>query len=184
LKNHIRTFFVAASFMLLAAMPLQVIAHGGEDHGNEAAVLPSATVAPRAIAQSEEFELVAVLDGGKLTLTLDRFATNEPVADAQIEIDSGSVKAIATQIAPGTYIVSAENFVSPGTYLLTISIEAGETADLLSATLDLSIPAVGVEPPPASSGSLALGAKGSLLLAGGSILTLLAIRRYRNRSRS
>lgn len=170
--------------MLLAAMPLQVIAHGGEDHGNEAAVLPSATVAPRAIAQSEEFELVAVLDGGKLTLTLDRFATNEPVADAQIEIDSGSVKAIATQIAPGTYIVSAENFVSPGTYLLTISIEAGETADLLTATLDLSIPAVGVEPPPASSGSLALGTKESLLLAGGSILTLLAIRRYRSRSRS
>ena len=58
--------------MLLAAMPLQVIAHGGEDHGNEAAVLPSATVAPRAIAQSEEFELVAVLAVSYTHLTLRR----------------------------------------------------------------------------------------------------------------
>ena len=105
-------------------------------------------IAPRASAQTEEFELVAVLAEEKLMLYLDRYADNAPVADAEIEVESGTFKAVAAQIAPGVYSVPGQAFAHPGKYPLTISVQAGEAADLLTATLDLAPPAVGVEHAP------------------------------------
>ena len=58
-------------------------AHEGHDHGP---AVPEIRVeaAPRATAESEEFELVAVLEGGKLRLYLDRYASNEPGAASSV----------------------------------------------------------------------------------------------------
>jgi hypothetical protein len=98
-------------------------------------------MAPRASAQTEDFELMAQLQGTTLTLTLDRFATNAPVEDAQIEVEVGSVlKQTAKQMSPGVYVVQGTPFVAPGSYPLTFSVEAGETSDLLAATLDIAVP--------------------------------------------
>ena len=88
--------FIATAFLASAAA-----AHGGEDHGDGAAPAIAGDVAPRAAAQSAEFELVAVLTEGKLTLYLDRYADNAPVPDAEVEVESGSFKAVAAQVAPG-----------------------------------------------------------------------------------
>lgn len=126
---------------VLASASWGACAHDGEDHGAIAPPVMSAAVAPRAYAQTEDFELVAQLHGTTLTLTLDRFATNAPVADAQIEVESGAVlKAVAQQIAPGVYTVKADALAVPGKYPLSFSVQAGDTSDLLATTLDISPP--------------------------------------------
>ena len=173
-------------YVVSMTVVLSTMAHGGGDssdghsHSGEAAPAPIAAMAPRAIAQTEEFELVAVLVGKKLILTLDRFSTNEPVADAQIDIESGVLKAVATQIAPGVYSISGERFVAPGKYPLAISIQAGETADLLTATLDVSSLVAGVEQSHAKSEWLVWSAAGALLLVGGGLIAMR--RRQKNRN--
>ena len=71
------------------------LAHGGEDHGDEGkSPAPTTAIAPRASAQSDDFDLVAVLEAGepqgaRLYITLDRFKTNEPVVGAKLEVDAG-----------------------------------------------------------------------------------------------
>lgn len=166
--KHFNTFVVAAFFALPAW------AHGDEDHGDGAKPAMAADSAPRASAQTEEFELVAVVEGGKLTLYLDRFATNEPVADAQIEVESGALQAVATQVAPGVYSAPGEAFAKPGKYPLAISVQAGDTSDLLTATLDLAMPVAGVEHAHGWGEWTVWGASGALLLAG---VGLVAVRR-------
>jgi phosphate/sulfate permease len=161
--------FIAAAFLASAAW-----AHGGEDHGDAAAPVMAGDVAPRTSAQSDEFELVAVLAAGKLTLYLDRYADNAPVPDAEVEIESGAFKAVAAQIAPGVYSVSGQAFAQPGRHPLTISVQAGESADLLTATLDIAASAAGVEHVHSWDEWALWGAAGSLLLAGAG---LVAIRR-------
>lgn len=163
-------FFFAALFLAFPAR-----AHEGHDHDAAAAGLKT-EAAPRAVAQSEAFELVAVLAQGQLTLYLDRFADNAPVADAEIEIESGPMKAVARQVAPGVYALSGERFASPGKHLLTFTVQSGEDADLLTASLDIDAGA-------ATSASgwsawAAWGGVGALLLAG---TTLFALRRKKNR---
>lgn len=134
-----RTWALAALLWGCAASPTW--AHDGEDHGTGPAPAPTVATAPRAVAQTDAFELVATLDGQTLTLTLDHFATNEPVANAQIELEAGPLKATATPVAPGVYTIQAtSHLVAPGKYPLTLSVEAGDTADLLTTTLELPAP--------------------------------------------
>src|SRR5687767_3014227 len=69
-------------------------AHEGHDHGAAPAPLPAATK-PRVAVQTDAFELVGIAAGVQMSLFLDKFATNEPVTDAEIEVLPGaeSVKA-------------------------------------------------------------------------------------------
>lgn len=159
--KHITRILATA---LIAIFSLSVWAHGGEDHGDEAAPTPSATVGPRAASATEVFELVAVLEGKKLMLTLDRFATNEPVTDAQIEVESGASKAVATQTAPGVYWVAGNAFTSPGKYPLTISVQAGDSADLLTTTLEVPAATIDAEHNTARNRWLVWSASAGLLL--------------------
>ncbi|MBK6973303.1 MAG: LPXTG cell wall anchor domain-containing protein [Sterolibacteriaceae bacterium] len=180
MKKRNRIVLLAVATVLFGASSSTALAHGGEDHGGEATHSPTVATAPRASAQTEEFELVAVLEGKELTITLDRFATNEPVADAQIEVDSGALKAVATQIAPGVYSIPGDGFAAPGKYPLAISVVAGESADLLTAMLDLAPPVTGVEHSHVTSGWGIWGAAGALLLAGGGLLAMRRRHRPRN----
>ncbi len=136
---------------LLLALPSSW-AHEGHDHG-PAIPDPPLEAAPRASAESEEFELVAVLgkDGG-LTLYLDRHATGEPVAGARIELESGAFKALAQAREAGVYAVAGEALRAPGKHPLTLTVTTGNSVDLLAATLDVS--------PPATTGSA--GAKSAM----------------------
>lgn len=131
---------LAASLLALSA---PAFAHGDEDHG-AAAPAVSRSVAPRATAASEEFEVVAALEGRKLVLYLDRFATNEPVAGATVDIEGGGLKGVAAEVAPGVYALDAAA-MTPAKHPLTIAIAAGDSADLLAATLDAAPLLAGVE---------------------------------------
>jgi len=135
---------------LLAACAAAVVsfaawAHGGEDHGPAAPALVGDS-APRAVAQSGEFELVAILTQGKLTLYLDLYTDNSPVADAEIEVESGTFKAVAKPLAPGVYEVPGAAFAQAGKIPLTLLVQTGDSADLLSATLEQPGPLAAPEP--------------------------------------
>ena len=121
----------------LFSVAFSAFGHGGEDHG---APPPSVTqaVEPRAAAATEEFEVVTSLEGKKLVVYVDRFASNEPVAQAKVEIEGAGLKGVASETAPGTYVLDVATPLSPAKHPLTISVEAGDSVDLLTATLDTS----------------------------------------------
>ena len=175
--KHIRIYLVSMTFALSALAHAGGDTSDGHSHGEATKPAITADVGPRASAQTEEFELVAVLEGGKLALYLDRFATNEPVADAQIEVESGTLKAAATQVAPGVYSLPGEAFAHPGKYPLAISVQAGDSSDLLTVTLDLPQAVSGAAPVNSWSNWAVGGAAGALLLAGAG---LVAVRRRKN----
>ncbi len=118
--------------------------HGGEDHDHAdtpAVSSPTGAAMPRATTRTESFELVATLsDPDKpnptLTLYVDRFASNQPLEGATIEVESGNFQATAKAMSAGVYEVAGQAFVKPGHYPLTVSIQAGDDSDLLDVTLD------------------------------------------------
>jgi hypothetical protein len=81
---------------------LTAYGHGGsEDHGASNRSHRRYPARPEALPASEAFEVVAVLEGKKLLLYVDRFASNEPVAKAKVEVDGGGLKGVASEIRAG-----------------------------------------------------------------------------------
>ncbi len=133
-------------FLLAAAIAIPAWAGGDASDGHTHAApapIPVTPSAPRAVAATEDFEVVAVLEGRQLVIYVDRFASNEPVAGAKVEIEGGGLKGVAAESAPGVYAIDAAA-MTPARHPLTISIEAGDSVDLLSATLDVAPPQAGV----------------------------------------
>jgi len=155
--------------IVLSAVALSAFGHGGEDH--DAPPPPvSQGVVPRALAATEEFEVVAALEGKQLVIYVDRFASNEPVVNAKVEIEGGGLKGLAMEAAPGTYVMGVEGAMPPARHALTISIEAGDTADLLAATLDTSLPVVAADHVRNWGGQVVWSIAVLLLLVSGALL--------------
>lgn len=113
-------------------------AHGGEDHGDEAATpatLPG--VLPRAVTRTDEVEFVAVLEPGRLRVYLDQAATNVPLAGARVEVEGLGATAVAAESEPGVYDLKLAQAPKPGHHPLTVSVQSGDTEDLLTAELDV-----------------------------------------------
>lgn len=133
----------AIRLLLLSLMvPVLAFAHGGEDHSHDEA--PSAQTAiagePRIETATETFEIVGRLQRGELSLLIDRYETNEPVLDGQVEVDLNGQKANARFHADhGKYAVDDQAFLKalaePGTHALVFTVSAGNDTDLLEATL-------------------------------------------------
>lgn len=128
---------VIIASVLLAVAPV-AFGHGGEEHGAPPAPVHQ-TVLPRALAATEEFEMVAVLEGKKLAIYLDQFATNAPVSGAKVEVDGGELKGVAIESSPGVYDLEVPALTA-AKHPMTISIETADSADLLLAALDTSLP--------------------------------------------
>ena len=110
----------------------------GHDHGDAPAAAAGAAL-PRFTAHSDLFEAVGVLLGDELSITLDRYATNEPVLKAKVELEAGTYKVIAEFHADhGDYSVPSTAFKKPGTYPIVLTITAGDQTDLLAG--DLVVP--------------------------------------------
>ena len=94
-----------------------------------------ASLAPRAEAASDAHELVAIARDGVLTIYLDRFATNEPVDGAEIEIETpaGPQKAEARPGEP--YRLDAPWSSKPGAYDLIFTVAKDGDVDVLPARL-------------------------------------------------
>ncbi|MBI2308536.1 MAG: hypothetical protein HYU78_14700 [Rhodocyclales bacterium] len=139
-------------------------------------VLAAEAAHPAFEASSELFELVGRLKDGRLTLTLDRWASNEPVAGARIEIDSNGRQLLAAAQADGTYALDATPFAAAATYPLAITVSAGDESDLLAADFVVAdAPAAAAAEAPASSRRAAFVAAALALLAA----AIYAVRRRR-----
>ena len=123
------SMFVAG---VLATLP--AAAHEGHDHGAPTPAV-GMSVAPRTSATSPDLELVAVARGSELEIALDRFASNEPVTDATIEIDTPSGLLKASHRGNGLYVATAPFVAKPGDYDLAVTVTAGDLVDVLVARL-------------------------------------------------
>jgi hypothetical protein len=171
----------ARALLLATVIAFPAWAGGDSSDGHTHAApepIPVVTLSPRAAAATEEFEVVAAIEGKKLVVYLDRFASNEPVTKAVVEIDGGGLKGVG-EIAPGTYTLDLATAMSPGKHPLTIAIEAGDTTDLLTTTLDISPAAAGEEHVHGWSERIVWIVAGLLLLAAGAMLAM----RRRNKSK-
>lgn len=142
-----RAYFPGWSALLLAFLLHAFGAHAAPGaHGPNGEHLDgpvqqgAASSAPRLEASSELFELVATLRGGELSVLVDRFATNEPVLGANVEVETGSLKAIARfQADLGDYAVQdaamLQALAQPGEHALVFTVTAGPQMDLLDGTL-------------------------------------------------
>jgi hypothetical protein len=72
--------------------------------------------APRFEVNSDLFEVVATLHHGELSMLIDRYATNEPLWGAKVEVESGTLKALAKFNAEdGDYAIDDAGFLLPRT---------------------------------------------------------------------
>ncbi|MDM4765404.1 hypothetical protein [Pelomonas sp. SE-A7] len=118
-------------------------AHDGDDHG--AAPAAAAGSVPRVEAHSELFELVARLQPKELSLLIDRYASNEPLLQASVEVESGGRKAKAAFHAEhGDYSIEdpalLKLLATPGEHALVITVIAGSESDLLDGVLKVGTP--------------------------------------------
>lgn len=165
-----------------AALSGPAAAHEGHDHGAPPPP-PVTTLAPRAEAASTDFELVAVLRDGTLTIHLDRFADNAPVEGATIEVDTPEGSQAAKSAGPGTYVLPVPFAAKPGVHDLAFTVTAGDTVDVLAATLSIPVAAASSDtqmPSPAvlaQLGALPVGVLAGLLI--GFLAGVLVISRRR-----
>jgi hypothetical protein len=126
---------LVTAVFLLATSSLKAPAHEGHDHGAAKSVIVPAL--PRAEVTSEVFELAAVASAEEIIIYLDRFATNEPVPDASVIIETPRGSAEAKRATDGTYRLAAPWITSPGRYDLIATVTKGSDADVLPFTLEI-----------------------------------------------
>lgn len=112
----------------------------GHDHGPEPAQAAT-SASPRLSASSEQFEFVGIVEGEVLVIYLDRFATNEPVTDAVLEVSVNGAPLKAEPQPGGTYEVASPLLKQPGTLDIVADIRAGDVSDLLVGSLTIPGPA-------------------------------------------
>jgi len=117
-------------------------AHGpnGEHLDAPTAAAVSGDSAPKFVTQSDLFEVVGTLRPDELSIFISRFATNEPVLGASLEIETGKLKATAVfHEDAGDYAITdapmLEALSADGTHALVLTIISGDEADLLDASL-------------------------------------------------
>lgn len=150
MKFFAKTFerAVALCVVALIAVPAALAAPGAHGPNGEHLDAPAAQgsladASPRMEAKSDQFELVATLAGGELSMLIDRFQTNEPVLQAKVEVESGKAKAVAKFHADhGDYAVDDPALLkalsAPGAHPLVITVIAGKESDLLEGTLNVT----------------------------------------------
>jgi cobalt-zinc-cadmium efflux system membrane fusion protein len=138
-----RTILFASAVWLLGSFA-SADAHEGHDHGAPQPVL-TVPAAPRGEASSEHFEVVAVARDAEIIVGVDRFATNEPVTDAAIEVETPDGSASLTVGPDGFYRLSAPWASSPGRKDMIVTVTLGDVVDVLPITIEVPAP-----PPPAA----------------------------------
>ena len=86
---------------------------------------------------SESYELVAVLEGQRLIIYLDRFEDNSPVTDANMTVTINEEPVVAQATGNGTYSVVSNLFEHGGLFEFVFDIKAPEGDDLLIGKLSL-----------------------------------------------
>lgn len=122
-------------------LPLFAFAGGGDDHSHgdeaKAPIAATATSGARLELKSPDVELLGMLHDGKLTLYVDRYASNEPIRNARIELESNGRKVQAQAEKDGSYTAAADWLRQPGKHEVVASVEADGLEDLLIGALEV-----------------------------------------------
>ncbi len=142
-----------AAFLLISMLGLlvpSVLLAGPGAHGPNGEHLDapnggqaSSSAVPRFETFTESFELVGQLYANELSITLDRYASNEPVLQGKLEVEANGIKAKATFRADhGDYAITdaklLQALAKPGKHALLFTVSVGEENDLLEAKLAVS----------------------------------------------
>ncbi len=119
---------------LLVSVAVQ--AGEGHDHG-EAAPSATGTASPRVTGHSDLYEIVGVVEAGVMTVYLDRYASNEPVTGARVEVEAGAAKGIAAAQADGTYRFEHAVLKQPGVLPVSFTVADKADTDLLAGDLTI-----------------------------------------------
>jgi hypothetical protein len=122
-------------------------AHGDDDHGAEPHPTPATQTMASAESATQDFEVLATMEGDQLTVYVNQFASNQPVSQAQLEVESGNFKAKLKPVASGVYQASAAPLAQAGEHALAITLIAGEQADLLETKLTVASAPMQAETP-------------------------------------
>lgn len=161
--------------------PVFCYAHGDEDHGKDKPAAIRSDSRPRLEVATPDIELLAVMQDGNLVMYLDRYASNEPVRNASVEVESGGNKALGQPAAEGIYSVRADWLTKPGKHELLFTVHSENLDDLLAGSLE--VPALPQSSDPNTSGIPASSwLWGSLGLLGLGGVALIFTRRMRNKS--
>ncbi len=148
------------------------IAGDGHDHGT-AKPAASGPALPRFTAQSELFEAVGILGKDELVMYIDRAASNEPVVNATVELESTGIKLVGTfEPKLGEYHFDAKPFAKAGEYPMTLTIKAGADSDLLTGELDVTDAAAGAT---TATGAHSHGWKRAAQWVGGGLVVALLL---------
>lgn len=133
--NRFLSFFTAP-ILAFAFVSGVAIAGPGHDHGDEAPAVATGPASPRFDAHTDLFEAVGILEGNELAVFVDHFDTNEPILNAKVELESGSINATGEfHEEHGAYSFAAAPFKEPGNYPITLTVTAGEDVDILAGNL-------------------------------------------------
>jgi hypothetical protein len=170
--------FVSCMLMLLALSTQSAVAGPGHDHGDAAPAASGAPTSPRFEAHSDLFEIVGVVNGSRMSLTIDRFATNEPVPNAKVELESGTFKGLGKFNAEqADYDFEGLAFNKPGTYPISLTITAGDEVDILAGNLVIPDPEAGHAQSKESMPTWWIWAAAGAVLAGIAFVFFLSRRR-------
>jgi cobalt-zinc-cadmium efflux system membrane fusion protein len=119
--------------------------HISADH-DKPATAAAASNLPRIVTHSEQYELVGIVEGERLTIYLDRFDDNSPVTEATITVMIEGEAVEAEPAADGKFTVTSKRLAGGGPVELVFDIKASHGDDLLIGMLAL---------PEAPTGSIA-----------------------------
>src|SRR5712691_5190007 len=150
--EHLRVLLVALS--LVVGLGLGAAPRTAAGHGDDAAAPPSPGVrlSPRLVARSGDFELVGAARGRTLSIYLDRFADNQPVTGAKLDVEADGQTMSARAEPNGTYTLTANWVAQTGRHAVIVTIVSDQGSDLLAGTLD--IPSAPAAASPAINGGL------------------------------
>jgi cobalt-zinc-cadmium efflux system membrane fusion protein len=184
--QFLRAFVLGAALLISTATQVPAAAHAGHDDAEQP--LAAGSGAPRAEASSPDFEIVAVAADHRLKIYLDRFATNEPIDGASLEVaENGGEPLKAAKQDDGTFLLRAPWIDVGGKHDLTFTVVNGDVSDLLTAAIQLPEIARAAVVAPASAGArvrVALGERvGTVTMALAFLLGVLTVITVQTRGR-
>lgn len=181
------TKFLSISLLSMSAAFAAPGAHGpnGEHLDAPGGGQAQGTSGPRVETFTESFELVGQVQGGELSIFVDRYETNEPVLNGKLEVELNGLKAQAKLHADhGDYSVDDAKFLqalaAPGKHALVFTLTTGDESDLLEGTLEVKATDGAHGHADDHAHSLTRWAVAGGLLA--LVLTVLAVRLLRRKS--
>ncbi len=133
---------VLVQFVQLMGMAGTSVARAHSEAAPAAAVPGAASVLePRVEVASADVELLGIVEGLRLTVYLDRYATNAPIDGARLSLERNGETFDAQPAGAGAYRFELPWLSTPGSHALLFTVIAADLSDLLTATLDIPGPA-------------------------------------------